>query len=188
MTGAAPSVISRGALDSSERGPAAPKPVAAGAAPTFTPVPIPAASNPLAATGQFVSGSRVPTANGVQSIPAQRVATKRAAKGGGIVSLESGGHILPAFDVATYGNGSTDAGQKVLRKMGGRPIKGKGDGVSDSIKAQIDGQHEARVANGEVYFPPKAVAKLGGKAKLDAMMKAAQTARMRTRSGEKVRL
>jgi len=251
MSGAAPNVISRGAFDSSERGPAAaPKPVAP-AAPAYTPetvrnlidaarggtgltaangavanpapvvgptpIPgvaptpetissnpnsservsvgnttyaVPAASNPLAGTGQFVSGSRVPTANGMQSIPAQRlpVMTRRGAKGGGIVSLESGGHILPAFDVATYGNGSTDAGQKVLRKMGGRPIKGKGDGVSDSIKAKIDGQHEARVANGEVYFPPKAVAKLGGKAKLDAMMKAAQTARMRTRSGEKVRL
>jgi len=89
--------------------------------------------------------------------------------------------------VATYGNGSTKAGQAKLKKLGGIPINGKGDGVSDSIKAKIDGKQAARLADGEVYFPPKAVAKMGGNQKLYAMMKAAETARRRTPSGSKVK-
>jgi hypothetical protein len=101
--------------------------------------------------------------------------------------MESGGHVIPAKAVAAYGNFSTDAGQKRLASLGGIPIRGAGDGVSDSIPARIDGGQEARVANGEVYFPPRAVQKLGGNEKLYAMMKRAEVAANKAKSGEKVR-
>lgn len=107
---------------------------------------------------------------------------------GGIVSLETGGHVIPAFDVATLGNGSTAAGQRRLAKMGGIPINGHGDGTSDSIRATIDGKHPAKVADGEVYFPPRAVAKMGGNAKLYSLMRGAEQARMKTKSGDPVKL
>ena len=70
---------------------------------------------------------------------------------------------------------------------GGRLLKGPGDGVSDSIPARIDGGQEARVANGEVYFPPEAVKRIGGNDKLYAMMKRAEIAANKAKSGEKVR-
>jgi hypothetical protein len=114
-----------------------------------------------------------------------------AARGGrvpdDVFHMESGGHVIPAKAVAAYGNFSTDAGQKRLASLGGIPIRGAGDGVSDSIPARIDGGQEARVANGEVYFPPRAVQKLGGNEKLYAMMKRAEVAANKAKSGEKVR-
>jgi hypothetical protein len=109
------------------------------------------------------------------------------ASGGEVFHMQTGGHVFPAFDVATFGNGSTKAGQAKLAKMGGIPINGGGDGVSDSIKAMIDGKQKARVADGEVYFPPEAVERQGGTKKLYALMHAAEKARKRTNSGNKVK-
>lgn len=108
-------------------------------------------------------------------------------EGGEVFHMESGGHVFPAKAVAAYGHFDTDAGQRKLAKMGGIPIKGPGDGVSDSIPARIDGKQEARVATGEVYFPPKAVKRLGGNQKLYAMMNRAERAANRAKSGEKVK-
>jgi hypothetical protein len=108
--------------------------------------------------------------------------------GGTVLDMAEGGHVIPAFDVATLGNGSSAAGQRKLMAMGGVPINGDGDGVSDSIPASIDGKRDARVADGEVYFPPDAVQKLGGNAKLYALMRGAEKARMRTKSGEPVKM
>ncbi len=98
-------------------------------------------------------------------------------KQGGITSLAkggmaSGGFVVPADVVSALGNGSTDAGLRKLSAMTGniKPIKGKGDGLSDSIPTNIDGKQPARVADGEAYIDPKTVKRLGGAKKLYAMM------------------
>ena len=97
--------------------------------------------------------------------------------GGGLMGLAkggmaSGGFVVPADVVSALGNGSTDAGLRKLSAMMGdvKPIKGKGDGLSDSIPTNIDGKQPARVADGEAYIDPKTVKRLGGAKKLYAMM------------------
>ena len=89
---------------------------------------------------------------------------------GGIMGLAAGGMAQGGFVVAgdavsAVGNGSTDAGIRKLVAMFGpsvKHIKGKGDGLSDSIPTNIDGKQPARVADGEAYIPPETVAKIGG--------------------------
>jgi hypothetical protein len=103
-----------------------------------------------------------------------------AAKGG----LLRDGFVVPADVVSHFGNGSSEAGLKLLAsKIGATPIKGDGDGMSDSIKTNIDGVQEARVANDEAYVSPEMVKKLGngspekGARKLYAMMDKIRKAR-----------
>lgn len=88
---------------------------------------------------------------------------------GGIAGLAAGGmskggFVVPADVVSALGNGSSDAGLRKLYALIGdvKPIKGKGDGLSDSIPTSIDGKQPARVADGEAYVNPKTVAKIGG--------------------------
>lgn len=90
---------------------------------------------------------------------------------GGVPRLEDGGFVVPA-DVTFYlGNHDTEAGQQRLAQMyGGQPIKGPGTGLSDSIPTSIEGKEPARVANGEVYIPRKAVMAHGGPEKFYKMM------------------
>ena len=91
----------------------------------------------------------------------------RFAEGG----LADGGFVVPADVVSHLGNGSTDAGLKHLhRSMGAKPIRGAGDGMSDSIKTTIDGKQPARIADGEAYIPPHAVQQRGGAKNLYNMM------------------
>jgi len=91
-----------------------------------------------------------------------------AAKGGlmGLAAggMAKGGFVVPADVVSALGNGSSDAGLRKLYALIGdvKPIKGKGDGLSDSIPTSIDGRQPARVADGEAYVNPKTVAKIGG--------------------------
>lgn len=107
-------------------------------------------------------------------------------KTGGLTGLGRGGlrdgaFIVPADVVAHLGNGSNDAGQKILaRGLGSRPIKGKGDGMSDSIPTSIEGKQPARVADGEAYIPPEVVKKVGSK-RLYAMMDKIRQARTGTK-------
>jgi hypothetical protein len=107
-------------------------------------------------------------------------------KAGGLAGLGRGGlrdgaFIVPADVVAHLGNGSNDAGQKILaRGLGARPIKGKGDGMSDSIPTSIEGKQPARVADGEAYIPPEVVKKVGSK-RLYAMMDKIRQARTGTK-------
>jgi len=90
------------------------------------------------------------------------------AKGG---ALESGGFVIPADVVSHLGNGSSEAGLRLLaQRYGAAPIKGKGDGMSDSIKTTIDGQQPARVANEEARLTKAQVQAAGGAKKLYAMM------------------
>ena len=109
---------------------------------------------------------------------------------GGEVELADGAFVVDARTVSELGNGSSEAGQELLAKLGGQPIKGPGDGVSDSIPAKIDGDQPARVARDEVLFTPEAVRKVGkgsekrGAQKLYALMDKAHDARRKSARGK----
>lgn len=109
---------------------------------------------------------------------------------GGAVHMDEGSFVMPARETAEFGKGSTQAGQEVLSRLGGMPIRGRGDGVSDDIPASIGGQ-KARVADGEVHFPAEAVKRIGkgshkkGTEKLYALMKKAEQSRKRAARGGK---
>jgi hypothetical protein len=45
--------------------------------------------------------------------------------------------------------------------VGGKLLIGQGDGMSDSLKANIDGRQEARLADGEFVVPADVVSHLG---------------------------
>jgi hypothetical protein len=99
----------------------------------------------------------------------------KMAKGG---ALESGGFVIPADVVSHLGNGSSEAGLRLLsQRYGATPIKGKGDGMSDSIKTTIDGRQPARVANEEARLTKAQVQAAGGAQKLYAMMEKIRQAR-----------
>lgn len=108
------------------------------------------------------------------------------AKGG--VHMDDGAFVVDARTVSELGNGSSSAGQELLARLGGRPVKGPGDGVSDSIPANIGGTQEARVARDEVIFPAAAVKKLGGAKKLYALMDKAHKARKKAGRGTDTKL
>jgi hypothetical protein len=94
--------------------------------------------------------------------------------------LKEGSFIVPADVVAHLGNGSTDAGLKALaKKYGAKPIKGPGDGMSDSIPTHIEGRQRARVADGEAIIEPMVTQKVGAK-NLYAMMDKVRKARTGT--------
>lgn len=110
------------------------------------------------------------------------------AEGG--LALEDGAFVVDARTVSELGNGSSSAGQELLARMGGQPIRGSGDGVSDSVHARIGGTQEARVARDEVHFAPQAVKRLGGGSpkrgadKLYSLMNKAHAARKKAKRGE----
>ena len=86
----------------------------------------------------------------------------RAAKG---MSMEDNSFILPADVVAAMGNGSSQAGLQALRNNMGpevQMIRGDGDGMSDSIPANIAGTQPALISDGEAYVPPGVVRAMGG--------------------------
>lgn len=113
---------------------------------------------------------------------------------GGPVNMDDGSFVVDARTVSELGNGSSNAGIEHLQKLGGRPIQGPGDGVSDSIPASIGGRQPARVARDEVIFPPQAVRRMGGgnekrgTQKLYAMMDKAHAARKRAGRGTDTKL
>jgi len=103
---------------------------------------------------------------------------------GGLTNLDHGGFVIPADVVSHFGNGSSSAGLELLaQNMGAEPIKGQGDGMSDSIPAAIDGREKALVANDEAYLSPQMVERLGdgdmdaGSRKLARMMEKIRQAR-----------
>ena len=109
------------------------------------------------------------------ALPTQVEPAPTLAKGG---ALESGGFVIPADVVSHLGNGSSEAGLRLLaQRYGATPIKGKGDGMSDSIKTTIDGRQPARVANEEARLTKSQVQAAGGAQKLYAMMAKIRQAR-----------
>jgi hypothetical protein len=109
---------------------------------------------------------------------------------GGEVQLADGAFVLDARTVSEIGNGSSNAGMEALRRIGGRPIDGPGDGVSDSIPARIGRDQPARVARDEVLMPADAVRRLGkgnpkkGADKLYSLMNKAHKARKKAKRGQ----
>jgi hypothetical protein len=109
---------------------------------------------------------------------------------GGEVQLADGAFVLDARTVSEVGNGSSNAGMEALRRIGGRPINGPGDGVSDSIPARIGRDQPARVARDEVLMPANAVRRLGkgnpkkGADKLYSLMNKAHKARKKAKRGQ----
>lgn len=109
---------------------------------------------------------------------------------GGEVPMDDGAFVMDARSVSEVGNGSSNAGKEILARMGGRPIEGPGDGVSDSVPANIGGTQKARVARDEVLFPAAAVKQLGkgsperGTQKLYALMEKAHKARKNAGRGQ----
>lgn len=109
---------------------------------------------------------------------------------GGAVDMRDGAFVVDARTVSELGNGSSNAGMELLSRMGGKPVRGPGDGVSDSVPASIGGKQEARVARDEVIFQPEAVRRLGGGSekrgtqKLYALMDKAHKARKKAKRGQ----
>jgi hypothetical protein len=140
--------------------------------------------NPLARRGQPMFIQQGTPYMGVQQEEEDRFAK------GGEVHLADGAFVVDARTVSEVGNGSSNAGQEALARLGGRPIRGPGDGVSDSIPARIGRDQPARVARDEVVFPPEAVRRVGrgserrGADKLYALMKQAHKARRGSARGK----
>jgi hypothetical protein len=113
---------------------------------------------------------------------------------GGKIEMEDGAFVLDARTVSEIGNGSSSAGIEILRRLGGRSVKGRGDGVSDSVPARIGKRQPARVARDEVIIPAEAVRKIGkgnpkrGAAKLYALMDKAHKARKNAKRGQDTKL
>jgi hypothetical protein len=114
--------------------------------------------------------------------------------GGGEIQMSDGAFVLDARTVSEIGNGSSNAGMEALRRIGGRPIDGPGDGVSDSIPARIGQDQPARVARDEVLMPSDAVRRIGkgnpqrGADKLYALMNKAHKARKKAGRGQDTKL
>jgi hypothetical protein len=72
---------------------------------------------------------------------------------------------------------------QVRMQQGGRFLSGQGDGMSDSIKANIDGKMEARLSDGEFVIPADVVSGIGngssdaGAKRLHGMMDRVRTER-----------
>ena len=106
----------------------------------------------------------------------------------GGATLNDGDFVFDARTVSEIGNGSTEAGQKILAaKFNAWPVNGPmekfGDGVSDSVRANIGGVQKARIANGEAVVPAKEVKRAGGAKKLYALMDKAHNARKKAGRG-----
>ena len=82
-----------------------------------------------------------------------------------------------------YNFGFAEGGRPMEYRAGGKFLQGPGDGMSDDIKANIDGRQEARLADGEFVIPADVVSHLGngssnaGAKKLHRMMARVRQAR-----------
>ena len=108
------------------------------------------------------SGGGYETMSGAGSYSGDIDRSEAYFRAGGELDMDNGGFIIDAHTVSEIGNGSSDAGHEMLARLGGEPIKGPGDGTSDSIKANIGGVQEARVAKDESYLSRDEVKALGG--------------------------
>jgi hypothetical protein len=92
--------------------------------------------------------------------------------------MAMGGRINSYDDEPGMDDGMMQGGIAALAKGGLPPryLRGGGDGMSDSIKASIEGKQEARLADGEFVVPADVVSHLGngssnaGAKKLYSMM------------------
>jgi hypothetical protein len=111
-----------------------------------------------------------------ERLTAEEVRRERGMASGGIASFD---------DEVGGDDGMMQGGIAALAKGGLPPryLRGGGDGMSDSIRARIDGKQEARLADGEFVVPADVVSHLGngssnaGAKKLYAMMDRVRNAR-----------
>lgn len=103
----------------------------------------------------------------------------------GQLQPEQAQQVVMAF-VQRFGEEALqDLASRVNQKNSGRQVRGPGDGLSDSVPAQIDGDgnQPAALSTGEYVIPAQAVADLGngssdaGSRQLDAMVQRARMAR-----------
>ena len=82
---------------------------------------------------------------------------------GGSVDDESGMDEARGLGLGNLSNGFMNMGSTPAFAAGGQPrfLSGGGDGMSDSIKASIEGNQEARLADGEFVIPADVVSHLG---------------------------
>lgn len=133
--------------------------------PVYQPPPAPPAAAAPAAPAYNPAYSGENVLKTVQGL----LGASKLAKGG-IVGLQDGGFVVPADVVSHLGNGSSDAGMAHLARKGAVPIRGRGDGMSDSNPTMINGRQPAAVAHEEAYFGPKEVQDMGGAQRLYSMM------------------
>jgi hypothetical protein len=104
---------------------------------------------------------------------------------GGSVDDESGMDEARGLGLGNLSNGFMNMGSTPAFAAGGMPrfLSGGGDGMSDSIKANIDGKQPARLADGEFVIPADVVSHLGngsskaGAKQLYSMMDRVRSAR-----------
>jgi hypothetical protein len=104
---------------------------------------------------------------------------------GGIANLYSGGYDQMVGEEPMYMSNMASGGIADLGSYsdGGRMLRGPGDGMSDSIPANIAGKRPARLADGEFVIPADVVSHLGngstdaGAKQLYAMMDKVRKAR-----------
>lgn len=157
--------------------------------------------NPNAKKGQEMYSFRpsnwmeeAPPVEAVNKVPSWARSLQPRYADGGEVDMGDGSFVVDARTVSELGNGSSNAGMDILSQMGGRPLDGPGDGVSDSIPARIGGKQEARVARDEVLMSPEAVRRIGGgdekrgTQKLYALMDKAHKARKQAKRGQDTKL
>lgn len=108
---------------------------------------------------------------------------------GGAVDNEMGFDDSPrGLGAGNMTNGFMNGGSTPSFAQGGqaRFLSGGGDGISDDIPANIEGQQEARLSDGEFVIPARIVSELGngsskaGAKQLYAMMDRVQNARSKT--------
>jgi hypothetical protein len=114
---------------------------------------------------------------------------------GGSVDDESGMDEGRGLGLGNLSNGFMNRGSTPAYATGGQPrfLSGGGDGMSDSIKANINGTQEARLADGEFVIPADVVSHLGngsskaGAKRLYSMMDKVRSARTGTkRQGKQI--
>ena len=144
------------------------------------------------ATGTFTktgpSATQLPdlTDEGLISSLVNRIKKYEASQGGGGSGGGKAGGLMP-YNLKS--GGISDLGDY---SDGGRLLKGPGDGVSDSIPAQIGARQPARLADGEFVVPARIVSELGngstdaGARKLYAMMDRIQKRRKKSIGKDKV--
>jgi hypothetical protein len=130
-------------------------------------------------TSAFATPSQTPQAINMMA--------NMAPSGGGTVDQMSGEPNMQGSRMAS--GGVTDLGSY---SDGGRLLRGPGDGVSDSIPAQIGNKQPARLADGEFVVPARIVSELGngsteaGAKQLYKMLDRVQNARAKTTGKSKV--
>jgi hypothetical protein len=109
---------------------------------------------------------------------------------GGSVDDEYGMDEARGLGLGNLSNGFMNMGSTPSYAAGGMPprfLSGGGDGMSDSIKANINGTQEARLADGEFVIPADVVSHIGngsskaGAKQLYSMMDRVRQARVGTK-------